>query len=52
MYKLKKQYKGVVLNRNGYQIRLDNVNPTDVVKMGLERYFTKSKKDTFSTKDK
>jgi len=43
MYKLKKEYQGVSITKNGYHIRLDDINPTDVLKMGLERYFTKTK---------
>tara|TARA_R100000322_G_scaffold78800_1_gene49491 strand:- start:167 stop:337 length:171 start_codon:yes stop_codon:yes gene_type:complete len=45
MYKLKKQYKGVELIKNGRLIRLDTVKSNEVKLLGLEIYFTKSKKD-------
>ena len=45
MYKLKKQYKGVELIKNGRLIRLDTVKSNEVKLLGLEKYFTKSKKD-------
>lgn len=45
MYKLKKQYKGVELIKNGRLIRLDSVKSNEVKLLNLERYFTKSKKD-------
>ena len=45
MYKLKKQYKGVELIKNGRLIRLDTVKSNEVKLLDLEKYFTKSKKD-------
>ena len=45
MYKLKKQYRGVELIKNGRLIRLDTIESNEVKLLGLERYFTKSKKN-------
>lgn len=43
MYKLKEQYVGVVLTKNGNTITLDNVKPEEVELLGIEHYFSKDK---------
>jgi len=51
MYKLKKEYKGVVLTRSGRTIILDNIRSGEVEIMQLEKYFEKTKSKNKSKKD-
>tara|TARA_B100001094_G_scaffold309732_1_gene343668 strand:- start:3679 stop:3843 length:165 start_codon:yes stop_codon:yes gene_type:complete len=44
MYKLKDEYKGVTVSKTGRIIILDNVKSSEVELLGIEQFFTKSKK--------
>ena len=49
MYKLKDEYKGVTICKTGRMIILDNVKSNQVELLGIEQFFTKSKKKSKTT---
>ena len=52
MYKLKKEYKGVVVTKTGQQIILDNVKSDEVELLGVEHFFTRDKPKKSKPTDK